>query len=142
MKVLVIEDETVVADYVANGLREEGHSVDVASDGERGLYLAMTNTYDVLVVDRMLPSVDGLSIVRALRASNDETPILILSALSDVAERVEGLGSGADDYLIKPFAFSELSARVNVLARRSPPSRRDDVELRVGARSLLLETSQ
>ena len=132
MKVLVIEDQSVVADYVANGFREEGHSVDVASDGEKGLYLAMTNIYDVLVVDRMLPNVDGLSIVRALRASNDGTPILILSALSDVAERVEGLGSGADDYLIKPFAFSELSARVNVLAWRSPPSRRDDVELRVG----------
>ena len=92
----------------------------------------MSNSYDVLIVDRMLPNVDGLSVVRTLRASNDQTPILILSALADVAERVEGLSTGADDYLVKPFAFSELSARVNVLARRANVANREPVALQVG----------
>jgi two-component system OmpR family response regulator len=132
MKVLVVEDDQVVVDFVANGLHEESHSVDVATDGDEGLYLAMSNSYDVLIVDRMLPSVDGLSIVRALRASNDQTPILILSALADVPDRVKGLSAGADDYLVKPFAFSELSARVNALARRANPTSDEAVELRVG----------
>jgi two-component system OmpR family response regulator len=132
MKVLVIEDDQVVADFIAKGLRQEGHSVDVASDGDDGLYLAMSNSYDVLIVDPMLPSVHGISVIRALRPSNDQTPILILSALADVPERVKGLSTGADDYLIKPFAFSELSARVNVLAKRASPASQDAVELSVG----------
>lgn len=132
MQILVVEDDPVVADFIANGLRQESHSVDVASDGNEGLYLAMSNSYDVLVVDRMLPGVDGLNIVRTLRASDAQTPILILSALSDVPERVKGLSTGADDYLVKPFAFSELSARVNVLARRGSPTRQEAVELKVG----------
>ena len=132
MKVLVVEDDQVVADYIAKGLREEGHSVEVAGDGDQGLFLAMSDSFDVLIVDRMLPGVDGLSIVRTLRASNDQTPILVLSALADVAERVKGLSTGADDYLIKPFAFSELSARVSVLSRRAKPASGEAVELRVG----------
>ncbi len=132
MNILVIEDDEVVADFVARGLRQESHSVEVASDGDAGLYLAMSKSWDVLIVDRMLPGVDGLSVVRALRASNDHTPVLILSALADVAERVTGLSSGADDYLVKPFAFSELSARVHVLARRAAPATGEAVELKVG----------
>ena len=102
MKILVVEDDQVVADYIANGLRQESHSVEVAADGERGLYLAMSGGFDVLIVDRMLPKVDGLGLVRALRASEVQTPVIILSALADVAERVAGLGAGADDYLVKP----------------------------------------
>jgi two-component system OmpR family response regulator len=136
MNILVIEDDKVVADFVAKGLRQESHSVEVAEDGDQGLYLAMSKSYDVLIVDRMLPQVDGLSVIRALRASDNQTPILILSALADVAERVKGLSSGADDYLVKPFAFSELSARVHVLARRANPEKREAVELKVGDLSL------
>ncbi len=132
MKLLVVEDDSVVADFIAKGLREEGHAVDVAADGQEGLYLATGNPYDVLIVDRMLPQVDGLSVVRALRAAEDHTPVLILSALADVTERVKGLEAGADDYLVKPFAFSELSARVHVLARRATPVVQDSALLQVG----------
>ncbi|MEM1246265.1 MAG: response regulator transcription factor [Acidobacteriota bacterium] len=131
MNLLLVEDDPVVAAFVAKGLRQEGHAVDVAADGSEGLSLAMSKSYDVLVVDRMLPGLDGLALVKALRATDNQTPVLILSALADVAERVKGLSSGADDYLVKPFAFSELSARVTVLAKRSGPTPRDPVELTV-----------
>lgn len=140
MRILVIEDDQVVADFVASGLRQESHSVDLASDGKEGLYLAMSESYDVLIVDRMLPSVDGLSVIRALRASEDRTPALILSALADVAERVKGLNAGADDYLVKPFAFSELSARVNVLSRRAATPSTEAIVLAVGDLRLELLT--
>jgi len=135
MRILVIEDDAVVADFIANGLKQEGHSIDHATDGKDGLFLAMSEQYDVVIVDRMLPSIDGINIIQTLRASEQgtTTPILILSALADVAERVKGLEAGADDYLVKPFAFSELSARINVLARRGKGTyKSQEVELQVG----------
>ncbi len=123
MRVLVIEDDQVVADYIGKGLREASHTVDHAADGKTGLFLAMSEHYDVIIVDRMLPAMDGLKIVQSLRAADNHAPALILSALADVGERVTGLQAGADDYLVKPFAFSELLARVEVLGRRHHGSR-------------------
>ena len=131
MRVLLIEDDARVAGFVANGLSEMGHTVDHSADGKEGLVLATTETYDVLVVDRMLPNVDGLTIVQTLRASGNATPILILSALGEVDDRVQGLRAGGDDYLVKPFAFSELSARIDALARRAPPADTADTRLEV-----------
>jgi two-component system OmpR family response regulator len=122
MKLLLIEDDQRAADYVANGLRESGHSVDHAADGADGLTLALAARYDVIVADRMLPYIDGLAVVQALRAQGVATPILILSALAKVDDRVKGLRAGGDDYLTKPFAFSELLARIEVLNRRSAAS--------------------
>ena len=119
MRILLIEDDAGVAGHVAKSLKASGHVVDHADDGKDGLFLAASERYDVLVVDRMLPNVDGLTIIQTLRASGNKTPTLILSALGDVDERVKGLRAGGDDYLTKPFAFSELLARVEVLARRS-----------------------
>ncbi|MBT2132838.1 response regulator transcription factor [Croceibacterium sp. LX-88] len=122
MQVLLIEDDTRVAEFVAGGLRQAGHQVDVRHDGRDGLIQATSETYDVIVLDRMLPNVDGLKILQTLRATGDTTPVLILSALADVDERVRGLKAGGDDYLGKPFALSELLARVEALARRAPQS--------------------
>ena len=119
MKLLLIEDDRSAADYVARGLRESGHSVDHAVDGAEGLTLALASRYDVIIVDRMLPHLDGLAVVQALRAQGSRTPILILSALAQVDDRVKGLRAGGDDYLTKPFAFTELLARVEVLQRRT-----------------------
>jgi len=119
MKLLLIEDDRSAADYVARGLRESGHSVDHAVDGAEGLTLALASRYDVIIVDRMLPHLDGLAVVQALRAQGSRTPILILSALAQVDDRVKGLRAGGDDYLTKPFAFAELLARVEVLQRRT-----------------------
>jgi two-component system, OmpR family, response regulator len=119
MKLLLIEDDQRAADYVAKGLRESGHSVDHAADGAEGLTLALASRYDVIIADRMLPYMDGLAVVQALRAQGLGTPILILSALAKVDDRVKGLRAGGDDYLTKPFAFDELLARLEVLARRS-----------------------
>ena len=121
MRVLIIEDDHEAATYIATALRESGHAADHASDGETGLSMAREEAYDVLVIDRMLPRLDGLSIVRQLRAEGRDTPVLILSALGDVTDRVTGLKSGGDDYLTKPFAFSELLARVEALGRRVQP---------------------
>ena len=118
MRILLIEDDAGVAGHVTKSLKASGHVVDHADDGKDGLFLAASERYDVLVVDRMLPNVDGLTIIQTLRASGNKTPTLILSALGDVDERVKGLRAGGDDYLTKPFAFSELLARVEVLARR------------------------
>lgn len=118
MKVLVIEDDRQAAAYLAKGLKEAGHVVDVANDGKEGLFLAGAEFYDVLIVDRMLPGRDGLSLVEILRATGNDTPVLFLSALGSVDDRVKGLRAGGDDYLTKPFAFSELLARIEVLARR------------------------
>ncbi|HEX9208145.1 MAG TPA: response regulator transcription factor [Steroidobacteraceae bacterium] len=119
MKLLLIEDDQRAADYVAKGLRESGHSVDHAADGAEGLTLALASRYDVIIADRMLPYMDGLAVVQALRAQGLTTPILILSALAKVDDRVKGLRAGGDDYLTKPFAFDELLARLEVLARRT-----------------------
>ncbi len=119
MRVLIIEDDKEVASFVAKGLEQAGWNVDLADNGRDGLFLATTEGYDALVVDRMLPGVDGLTIVRTLRASNQATPALILSALGEVDDRVEGLRAGGDDYLVKPFAFSELMARLDALIRRA-----------------------
>lgn len=134
MRVLIIEDDQEVASFVAKGLDQAGWNVDRADNGKDGLFLATTENYDALVVDRMLPGVDGLTIVRTLRASNDSTPALILSALGEVDDRVEGLRAGGDDYLVKPFAFSELMARLDALIRRahSSESAETETELVVG----------
>jgi two-component system OmpR family response regulator len=118
MKLLLIEDDRAAAGYIAKGLRESGHVVDVAPTGKDGLLLAAGGAYDVLIVDRMLPGVDGLSLVQTLRATQNPTPVLFLSALGEVDDRVKGLKAGGDDYLVKPFAFSELLARLEALARR------------------------
>lgn len=119
MRILVVEDDRDAASWLIKGLKESGHVVDHAADGEVGLDLALEGVHDVLVIDRMLPKLDGLSIVRSLRAKGLSTPVLILSALSDVDERVKGLRAGGDDYLAKPYAFAELLARVEGLGRRS-----------------------
>ncbi len=124
MKILVIEDDREAARYLEKAFTEAGHSADIAGDGETGYALAENGSYDVLVVDRMLPKRDGLSVVAGLRARGMETPVLILSALGEVDDRVTGLRAGGDDYLTKPYAFSELLARVEVLQRRSSPARR------------------
>ncbi len=119
MRILVIEDDRDTAAFIAKGLTESGHVVDRAADGKDGLFLALEESYDAVVVDRMLPGLDGLSIVKSMRAAEIRTPVLILSALGEVDDRVEGLQKGGDDYLTKPFAFSELLARLEALARRA-----------------------
>jgi two-component system OmpR family response regulator len=119
MRILVIEDDRDAASWLIKGLTESGHVIDHAANGEDGLAMAQENLHDILIVDRMLPKMDGLSIIRTLRARGVTTPVLILSALSDVDERVKGLRAGGDDYLAKPYAFSELLARVEGLGRRS-----------------------
>jgi two-component system, OmpR family, response regulator len=132
VKVLLVEDDASTAAYVCNGLREEGHEVDHAARGGLGLELALTRPYDAAVVDRMLPDLDGLSLLKALRAAGRRTPAIFLTAVGGVDDRVEGLEAGADDYLLKPFAFSELIARLNALARRVTPERREETVLTVG----------
>ncbi|KIN70687.1 Two-component response regulator [Sulfitobacter noctilucae] len=131
MKLLVIEDDETTGSYIARGLREEGHVVDLIADGKEGLIAATSGTYDVLVLDRMLPVVDGLTVLKTLRGAGNRVPVLLLTALGDVEDRIEGLQSGADDYLSKPFAFGELSARVNALARR-PQALEAETVLRAG----------
>lgn len=122
MRILVVEDEAEVAAYLAKGLKEHGHVVDEAHDGKQGLFLALSEPFDAMIIDRMLPNVDGLSIVRSVRQADIKTPVLILSALGQVDDRVEGLREGGDDYLVKPFAFSELIARLEALSRRGTVS--------------------
>jgi two-component system OmpR family response regulator len=118
MHILLIEDDARVADHVAKGLREAGYMVEHAADGRTGLLQAAAETYDAIILDRMLPAVDGLTILQTIRATGDTTPVLILSALGEVDERVRGLRAGGDDYLVKPFALSELLARIEALTRR------------------------
>jgi len=120
MRVLIIEDDRDAAQWLVKGLAESGHLADLALDGEEGLALAREGLHDVLIVDRMLPKLDGLSVLRTLRAEGLTTPALILSALGDVDERVKGLRAGGDDYLAKPYAFAELLARIEGLGRRKP----------------------
>ena len=120
MKLLLVEDNERVSQFVVKGLKESGHTTDHADNGRDGLFLAASEPYDVIIMDRMLPGqIDGLAIIEALRKAGNRTPILILSALSDVDERIRGLKSGGDDYLTKPFAFGELLARLDALARRA-----------------------
>ncbi len=132
MRVLLVEDERALAEIISDVLREERFDVDVAYDGTEGLEMALTENYDVIVLDRLLPGLDGLEVCRRLRYEQIETPVLILSALGDMPQRVEGLDVGADDYLGKPFAFEELLARIRALARRASHAVLPDM-LEVGA---------
>jgi len=120
VKILLIEDDRETAEYIAKGLREHGHVVDKTDNGRDGLYMATGEPYDVIIVDRNLPKMDGLSLVKAARTSGTKTPVLFLTTMGGVDDRVAGLDAGADDYLVKPFAFAELLARVGALARRPP----------------------
>lgn len=129
MKILVVEDEHRIATYIKKGLEMKSHVVDVAFDGESGYDFASTENYDVIILDRMLPKLDGIAIIRRLRAEHNHVPILLLTAKTEVEDRVEGLESGADDYLGKPFAFTELLARVRALGRR--PKARESTILKV-----------
>ena len=122
MRILLIEDDPETSRFIRKGLEEAGHVVDHAGDGKQGLLLALDAEHDAVVVDRMLPGLDGLSIVRSLRAAGRATPVLVLSALGEVDDRVEGLRAGGDDYLVKPFALEELSARLEALLRRTTGS--------------------
>ncbi len=131
MRILLVEDDADTSAYVARGLEEAGHLVDRAADGQDGLFLATGGGHDVMVVDRMLPKLDGLSMVRAVRAAGIATPVIFLTARTGVGDRVDGLEAGGDDYLAKPFAFAELLARINALARR-PPLQQEVTVLRVG----------
>ena len=119
MRLLLVEDDVKIAQFVVNGLKEAGFAVDHAANGEDGLHLALTEPYDIAVVDLMLPKVDGLTLIEEVRRKNINTPMLILSAKRSVDDRVKGLKTGSDDYLVKPFAFSELLARIQALIRRS-----------------------
>jgi two-component system OmpR family response regulator len=142
MRILVIEDDPEAARYLVKGLKESGHIVDHAANGKDGLFLAMSETHDVLVVDRMLPEVNGIAIIEAVRAAGKKTPVLILSALGEVDERVRGLRAGGDDYLTKPFAFTELLARLEALTRRNAQTARQtrlaagDLEMDLLARTV------
>lgn len=141
MNVLLIEDDAETADYIVAGLTEHGHRVDRVADGINGLSLARSDKYEVAIVDRMVPALDGLSLVKLLREAGDRTPILFLTNLGGLDDRVEGLNAGGDDYLVKPFAFSELLARVNALGRRpvtatEPVLRVADLELNLLDRSV------
>ena len=131
MRVLVVEDDSQVAAYLVKGLKEQGHNVDHAADGKNGLFLATSEDYDAMIIDRMLPELDGLAIVKSVRAAGKTTPMLILSALGDVDARVEGLRAGGDDYLTKPFAFSELLARLDALLRRARQTPAAETTLRI-----------
>lgn len=137
MRLLIVEDDAEAAAYLTKAFREVGHVADHAGDGLKGYEMAEGGGYDVLVVDRMLPRLDGLSLIRSLREQKDETPALILSALAQVDDRVKGLRAGGDDYLPKPYAFSELLARVEVLARRRGAPASEPTVYRVG--ELLLD---
>jgi two-component system, OmpR family, response regulator len=142
MKILVIEDDPETAEYVANGLAEEGHLLARAASGNEGLFRAAGESFDLLIVDRMLPGLDGLSLVKTLRGAGNHTPVLFLTTLGGVGDRVSGLNAGGDDYLIKPFAFAELAARVAALGRRPRASTAEtgfrvaDLELDLLSRSV------
>jgi two-component system, OmpR family, response regulator len=131
MRILVIEDEEATAGDIKKGLREKGHAVDVCGNGTDGLNYALSGVHDVIILDRMLPGMDGLTILKALRAKKNMTPAIILSALGQVDHRVEGLRAGGDDYLTKPFVFSELLARIDAVVRRADPREAEQTELNV-----------
>lgn len=130
MRMLVIDDDARTRAFVAEGLRQQGHTVDEAGDGETGLHMAMEGQYDALVVDRMMPGLPGLEAVQAMRAGGLKTPVLMLTALGSVDDRVAGLNAGADDYLVKPFSFIELLARLQALVRRG--RQQEPTELQIG----------
>jgi two-component system OmpR family response regulator len=132
MRVLVVEDDTKVSRFIENGLKEKGYTVDTANNGKDGLFLATTEDYDVVVMDRMIPEPDGMTVIKAMRAANNSTPVIILSALGEVDDRVEGLKHGADDYLVKPFAFAELLARIEILSKRTQQNNSRDIVLTAG----------
>ena len=132
MRLLIIEDDREAGNYLVKAFREQGHLAELAADGLEGYALARESQYDVLIVDRMLPKLDGLSLIAGLREQKIDTPVLILSALGQVDDRVKGLRAGGDDYLAKPYAFSELLARVEALARRRSGPRGEDTVYRVG----------
>lgn len=136
MRILVAEDDADTAEFVARGLRELGHQPAIAATGEDALHLATTEPFDIVLLDRMLPGLDGMSVLRRLRAAEIGAPVLLLTALGQIEDRVEGLEAGADDYLVKPFAFSELAARINALMRRAPANQ---VETRLEVGSLVLD---
>jgi heavy metal response regulator len=129
MRILIVEDEKKVAAFIKKGLEEETYAVDIATDGEEGLHLGEQNPYDLIILDLMLPKINGLDILSHLRAKKIETPILLLTAKDSVEDKVEGLNQGADDYLTKPFAFSELLARIRVLLRRGKTEAKTTLEI-------------
>lgn len=139
MRILIIEDDKQVSGYIAKGMKEAGHTVDIAENGKDGLFLATTEDYDTLIVDRMLPELDGLSIIKTIRGAGNHTPALILSALGEVDDRVMGLRAGGDDYLVKPFAFAELLARLEVMARRASRGNGNAQETSLEAADLKLD---
>ena len=132
MRILIIEDDSEAGAYLVKAFREQGHAADLAADGLEGYTSARESNYDVLIVDRMLPKMDGLSLIAGLREQKIETPVLILSALGQVDDRVKGLRAGGDDYLAKPYAFSELLARAEALARRRTSAQGEETSYRVG----------
>jgi len=136
MRILIIEDDREAANYLTKSFREAGHLADLATDGLEGYAMAREGAYDVLIVDRMLPKLDGLSLIGGLREQKIETPVLILSALGQVDDRVKGLRAGGDDYLAKPYAFSELLARVEALVRRRPGGAGETTVLRIAGLEL------
>ncbi|MBB3814771.1 two-component system OmpR family response regulator [Xanthomonas arboricola] len=135
MKILVVEDDAETREFICQGLLQAGNTVSSSTDGRDGLFKATEGGFDAVILDRMLPGLDGLSLLRMLRAARNTTPVLMLTAISSIADRVEGLEAGADDYLVKPFAFTELAARINALARRQAAQpelrflRHDDIEM-------------
>ncbi|MFZ3585208.1 response regulator [Loktanella sp. DJP18] len=137
MRILVVEDDRITGQYVARSLRGEGHTVDLVDNGNDGLIQATRSNHDVMIVDWMLPQIDGLTLVKSLRVIGKHTPVLFLTAMGSVEDRIMGLNAGADDYLVKPFVFGELSARINALARR-PRSPAQDTVLRAGDLSVNL----
>jgi DNA-binding response OmpR family regulator len=138
LRALVVEDDKKIASFVVNGLRQAGFVVDVAHDGERGLLLALSEPYDVAVVDVMLPVMDGITLIEQLRRQTVNTPVIILSAKRSLDDRIRGLQAGGDDYLVKPFAFSELLARVRALLRRASGGDSGPTEFRMGSLSMNL----
>jgi two-component system OmpR family response regulator len=140
VRILLVEDDKGHAQFILAGLKESGHNPDHAADGREGLFLATEEKYDVMIVDRMLPKLDGLSIIQALRSAGNQTPVLILSSLGRVEERIKGLRFGADDYLAKPFEFGELLARVEALARRGTTQQAEQTCLAAGELELNLLT--
>lgn len=130
MRILVVEDDIETADYICTSLQAQGHIPLHAADGKEGYLQALDNDFDVMVIDRMLPRLDGLSLVKSIRIADVPTPIIILSAMDGLNDRVEGLEAGADDYLVKPFAFSELHARISALMRR-PPMQTEETVMKV-----------
>jgi len=140
MKILVIEDDKKISSFIRNGLRSEGYTVDVAFDGEDGLYLASEGRYDIIILDLMLPEIDGITLCRRMRKSGNKTPLIMLTAKDAVEDRVQGLDAGADDYLTKPFSFTELMARIRALSRRGQPE--SPAVLKVGDLTLAAESHE